>query len=132
MAYVDILGLAAEQKVGIPDWKVFKYEVIENSRFLLTGAVTKTYVQGPKKGKPNWKTKDSSTLRKVVITEEEKDKFIVEWEAVTGLCIKCVGSGQQLAGWSVEAGQKYRPCTRCGSSGNAKEVSNERTSNGSR
>jgi len=44
---------------------------------------------------------------------------MLAWEAETGNCFRCGGSGQESFGWSKAEGRLYRQCSRCGGTGKA-------------
>lgn len=44
---------------------------------------------------------------------------MLAWEAETGNCFRCNGSGQESLGWSKAEGPRYRQCSRCGGTGKA-------------
>ena len=74
---------------------------------------------GPRKGKPTWR--DVPT-QKAVVTGAEIEAEKARYEADTGKCSDCMGSGQVLARWSAAEGKKYRPCGRCGGTGERPNV----------
>lgn len=113
----------AREKLGMPpEWHAFKFEKIGNYPNYLcsavTGAVVTTMFQsGPRKDRPNWKTRDKGTERTAYLTPDEHDAWKAAWEARTGKCSRCEGKGQLPQSWSREEGAKYRPCEACGGSG---------------
>jgi len=110
--FVDFLGLQAAELAGIPGWKAFRYETVEGG-FLITGAVAKPYVRGSRKGQPNWKNLDPSTLKRIIITKTSSDYFIQSWESHTGKCSKCYGTGKESRGWTKAEGKLLRTCLKC-------------------
>lgn len=123
MSPPDFWNLIAERKRGMPvGWGWFSIKLVDSSTgaALLKGAVcTAVFQRGPQKGQKNWSKRDRSTERELVITEAELAAMRLEWEAETGRCFVCGGSGQQFASWSATAGTKTEPCTRCRSTGRA-------------
>ena len=127
---IDFLAEHAKEVNGLPaNWKVFHYKCLPNvegrhtktTHYQLTGAVCDAvYQSGRHKGRTNWAKKDKSTLATVIIGVAEHEAFLLRWEAKTGKCHKCYGTGQEWRGWNCETGDKYGMCGRCGGSGNAK------------
>lgn len=107
------------------NWQVFRWEYVGESgdpraAVIVTGAVVLgLWLRGPSKGHPKWATRDKSTEMTVPILEIHFDAWLAKWEAETGDCHKCSGSGQQWAGWSVTEGTKLSPCSRCAATGRA-------------
>jgi DnaJ-class molecular chaperone len=53
----------------------------------------------------------------VVISNEQVAETWRQWEAETGRCSHCGGSGQQVKSISVTEGASYRTCSGCGGTG---------------
>ena len=114
----------AREHLKMPEtWHAFRYECFPKGcertlYFQITGAVcTATYTKGPREGSPNWKKRDRTTECAAIITPEEHDAWLKNWEKTTGLCHECHGTTQEWAGWSVTEGNRYRPCTTCKATG---------------
>lgn len=112
----NLLDMQAAERIGIPDWLPYHYESIDGG-FLLTGAVAPVITRGPRKGRRNWKKRDSATERKIVLTRDEVTQYQAAWSARTGKCHRCVGLGEVFASWSKVSGTKYKPCTACQGTG---------------
>ena len=118
----DVYNLAAQRFKGMPvDWQWFSIQSKESpyGRFVqVTGAVpVGFYSQGPRKGRPKWPiNKDCQIFQ---FTPAQLDEVFFAWEAQTGDCFKCGGSGQESFGWSKAEGKRYRQCSRCGGTGKA-------------
>lgn len=110
------LDNVARRKVNGPEgWAVCAWEVIgEGSDLVVTGGVPRLLKAGPRKGKPTWR--DVPTQR-AVVTRAELDAEKARYEADTGKCSECMGSGKVLASWSATEGVMYRPCKRCDGTG---------------
>ncbi|QSQ14082.1 hypothetical protein [Myxococcus landrumensis] len=122
----DWWNLIAHQRGCHPAWRWLTVETIDHTvprdqaHCLVSGGVYSTLVKsGPRKGKPNYGKPDPGTERRLVISFVELDACKAQWEAETGKCSKCGGSGEEGAGWSKEGGSRYRTCTRCNGSGKA-------------
>lgn len=75
------------------------------------------YTAGPKEGTPKWSTRDKTKDRQVIISMKEHDAWLLSWEAKTGLCHECQGSGKRYVRWSAATGTEYKPCDRCSAMG---------------
>lgn len=90
----------------------------EHGGFLIKGAVcTATYARGKHKGQINWTKRDLATEQELFASHAQLDAVRDQWERDNGKCATCGGDGQEAAGWSKDAGAKYRPCTRCKATG---------------
>jgi len=104
------------------DWRPYKFEAVgefPNASTLMTFAACrmKTLRSGPNKGKERREWYGPS--RQAIVTPEERDAEQRRYEKETGRCGSCDGTREEWAGWSVMEGNRYRPCTRCGATGNA-------------
>lgn len=110
------LDEVARCKVNGPEgWAVFAWERIgDGNDLVVTGGVPRLLKAGPRKGKPTWR--DVPT-QKAVVTGAEIEAEKARYEADTGKCSDCMGSGQVFASWSQAEGKKYRACGRCGGTG---------------
>ena len=120
---VDFYNLIAAER-GMPaGWKWNQLKCVgelenDGSGILVTGAVcTAVYSRGKRKGDTNWSKRDRSTEKELFISRNEYDKRRQKWQADTGKCVECLGSGQILAGMSIYTGKTYRPCHKCGATG---------------
>jgi hypothetical protein len=115
----DLHVLTARRVHGLPpEWRAGVYRSLHPLGFELTGAVPLgTISRGPRKGRPKWPP--LVPWRAVLISAEQVAKTRRQWEAETGLCSHCGGSGQQLNGVSVAEGPWYRTCGGCGGAGKA-------------
>lgn len=117
----------AIEKSGVAGWEPCLYEAVgEGTRdALISGGVPRILTRGPNKGKRKWAGK----LTRVVVTGAEVDAAMTKYEAETGICAECEGTGRITAGWSATEGTKYRTCGKCGGTGKANLKGNQ--SNGS-
>jgi hypothetical protein len=118
MAKPNMLELCARQKLQQPDtWLAYRYEVKNHGTpgayYEVKGAITPLKTRGKNKGQPNWGKLDKSTDFTAAIQFDQLAAFIKQWEADTGLCHKCGGTGQEFAEWSADEGTKTRPCMGC-------------------
>lgn len=110
----DIMEVA-EKKRGVDGWKSVVWHASWNG-FLVEGCIPDgVYSRGPRKGRPRF----NKPYDKVVVTSAEMDEAAQSYEAVTGKCWDCKGTGQVWNGWSKADGSKYRQCLRCDGSGEA-------------
>ena len=108
----DIMSLA-ETKSGIPGWKATKWQAA-GCDSIVTGSVpVGTYSRGPRKGE----LKFTGPRTMVVVTRAEKETAATAYEAETGHCWNCKGTGQVVRKISVTEGTTHRSCARCGGSG---------------
>lgn len=103
----DFMGEIAKRKVGSDEWRWFKCEAIGDDALIVTGAIPiGAYSRGKRAGRP--KFPPMRECQRVVVTESEIEQHRVAYEREQGLCSTCGG-----------AGNNYRPCRRCGSTGKA-------------
>jgi hypothetical protein len=93
-----------------PEWQWYKVERIDPDATLMEGGVPRLLTRGPRKGKPTWK---GCKLERCIVTDVEVAAEQKSYEATTGSCHRCLGTGEVLHGWSKYEGSKYRPCPRC-------------------
>ena len=106
---------AAEAKVGIEGWKAYRWEDCGGDSIVTGDVPDGVYRSGKRKGRPRF----NGPGRKVVITKAEMQAKATAYEADTGKCWDCKGTGQVWAGWSKADGTRYRDCQRCNATGNA-------------
>jgi hypothetical protein len=110
----DILSLA-ETKSGIPGWKATKWQAAGQDSIVSGSVPVGTYSRGSRKGEPKF----TGPRTMVAVTRAEKEAAAIAYEAETGHCWNCKGTGQVVHKISVTEGTTYRPCARCGGSGEA-------------
>lgn len=105
----------ANRKLGdVPGFKWHTWECIGPDAIQFTGAVVVgTIEKGPREGRPKF----SKDTRCVVVTESEEITEYLRYEAETGKCGDCRGSGQVFASWHHIDGARYRECRKCHGSG---------------
>ena len=101
------------------DWEIYFFESLDGKCFKLIGAVAPLKKSGKNKGEKNWAKLDKATEKTVYITPDGHRVWMQQWETKTGKCSQCVGTGQELIGWSIKTGKVMRPCKKCSGSGNA-------------
>lgn len=123
---VSLMDELAKSLAGMgPDWQPFRYEAIRgnDNPIMIVGAVAPVFTRGKNKGRRDWKRRDVSSERTVVIMGEERRRFEVQWSESTGLCPSCVGHGDVARGWSITDGTRYETCKRCNGTGKRAEAS---------
>lgn len=120
MGTVNFMEVVARKKVGeVQEWEVFKWEAVgegEHLSYIIEGGVPRLLKSGKRKGKKTWR---DSPSKRTVVTKAEIVQAAKDYEAETGNCHVCCGSGQEWAGWSCDEGNKYRDCRRCSATGKA-------------
>ena len=106
---------AAEAKVGIEGWEAYRWEDCDGDSIVTGDVPDGVYRSGPRKGRPRFK----GPGRRVIITRSDMWAVATAYEAETGKCWDCKGTGQTWAGWSKAEGTHYRECQRCGGTGEA-------------
>lgn len=119
--------LHARKTLGMPpEWRISRWEVQgegPTESLVVSGGVYPPKTRGPKKGEPNWRKPVAGTVRTVWFTSESHKHFLREWELETRKCWVCQGTADEWMGWDHIKGHHYRPCTRCGATGRAREDS---------
>ena len=113
---------AAREIYNLPaDWEPFRWQAKGDgeTRYVeLEGGIFKTlYRSGPRKGKINYRKPEPGTSAMVSIPEKAFKEWKASWEAETGHCANCYGSGWEFAGWDHKKGQAHRKCTACDGTG---------------
>lgn len=128
----DWINAYCREKFNAPaDWRWFSWSRKEFDKphefMLVEGAVCTAKIErGKRKGQDNWKLRDKETERTFSISRKELEAFQVEWQARTGNCFECYGTGQEMAGWSAARGTYYRPCAHCNATGRAALTTSQR------
>ena len=116
----DWMNVVARKKLGQPDtWRYCRAEWIGDTDALIEGGITRALKSGPRKGLPTWR---DSVMTKCVVTAAELEQARLDYEAETGKCSNCAGSGQWWLGWAYDTGNQYEPCKRCKATGKASEI----------
>ena len=117
----------AEHRRSVPPgWRWYKIETLNyqapraQQTVKVDGGVAPLKTRGKRAGCPDWKARDKSLDRSIAFTWAEIDQFQRDWEIETSKCFACYGAGQEWAGWSRDAGDKFRHCNRCNATGLAK------------
>jgi hypothetical protein len=119
----DWINKYCREKFAVPDgWRWFSWSRKEFDKpheyLLVSGAVCTAKIErGKRKGQTNWRLRDKATEATHVIRRSELEAFQHEWQALTGLCFECYGTGQEWDGWSAAAGNRYAPCHHCKATG---------------
>ena len=113
----------AREKYGLPDaWDIYKWEAVGKDAVRVTGAVAPLITRGKRKGSINWRNLDKATEMSVVISDSDITACKSRFEATTGLCSNCDGTGREWWGRSAVEGNHYRKCTHCDGNGNATDA----------
>lgn len=112
----------AAEKFGIEGWEWVSARCLPKNppytHVEISGAVfPMVYTSGPNKGQTSYTKVQAGTQRTVIFSNEEFDAWTRDWEAKTGKCSKCVGTGEIQAGWDRKTGATYRPCGACRGTG---------------
>jgi hypothetical protein len=107
---------AAIEKLGINGWEPYRWEAATDGH-IVTGSVPfGVYRSGPKKGQPVF---DSTDKKTVFVSNEEIKAMANRYEAETGKCWNCKGTGEIMFGWSKKNGVIHKICSRCDGCGTA-------------
>jgi hypothetical protein len=114
----------ARQRLGQPpEWRVCVWERVGRMNHydgcVVAGGVPRILTRGKRKGQQSWSHLKRRDLLKVAVSPEDEARAHADYEAATGACHECGGSGAEWAGWSSDAGNRYRICSRCLGTGNA-------------
>lgn len=109
-----------------PEWVWRSFEAIEDRppfRFskYSGGVYPFAKTRGKYKGQTNYTRPVLGTERSVVLDDEEFKAWLPTWEARTGLCFTCCGTGQKWVGWSAAEGNRHVDCPKCSATGFAAE-----------
>lgn len=103
-------------------WECFPKTSAVTIYYQLTGAVAvHLYKSGPRKGRTNWKLRDKSTEKEIVITVADQLEWDKQWQERTGLCLRCGGEKKTVWKWSAKDGTEYMTCAKCKGTGQAIE-----------
>ena len=113
----DWLNIASRKKLGVGEsWRWCKWEAVGED-LIVEGGIPRELKSGNRKGMPTWR---DSKLTKLLVSKADIDQAKNAYEAESGNCFECAGSSLEWAGWSADAGNRYRPCGRCTVSANTK------------
>jgi hypothetical protein len=100
-----------------PEWQPRHYQSCGPIGVELVGAEPiGTYKHGPRKGQP--KFPPEREWRSVFVSKEQIEQTKAAWQQETGLCARCGGDGQIIAGiYSTHT--TYRACDVCNGTGRA-------------
>jgi len=104
--------IARRKLCEAPEWTVFSLEVLDSGDFLAAGAIEAVTLGGKKK----WLGKE----KRATITPAELKAEKKRYEATTGKCAECLGTGKILLRWHHIEGTTYQDCVRCKGTGEAK------------
>ena len=115
---IDFVEVVAKKKLNAPDdWSICGWERIGDSNDLIVeGGVTRLLKSGKNKGRRTWL---DSVISKCCVTDGEVVNAKREYEAETGNCAICCGTGQACSGWNCDSGHSYITCKRCDGTGKA-------------
>lgn len=114
MARIDHIDTVACRKMNhLPGWEPYAWETIGTDGIKVTGGIPRILTRGNRKGQKKWDGKGDI----VIVVKYEIDAEESRYETETGKCHNCMGTGDVVAGVSVETGTRYKPCNRCNGSG---------------
>lgn len=122
---LDLRTEFLKERYHLPDeWVWHSFEAIEDRppfRFAKYsgGVYPFAKAKGKYKGRTDYKRPVIGTEQVVVLDDHEFEAWLPTWEARTGLCHECLGTGQKWTGWHYKEGSSYCDCPRCGTSGKA-------------
>lgn len=115
---MDFRTEVARRKLGAgQDWEPCRWEALGHGAeadCLITGGVPVI-----RNGKRKWPP--ITKCERVCVTHAEYIAERKRFEAETGKCSNCDGTGQEWAGWSASDGNRYRDCRHCHATGRAVE-----------
>lgn len=114
------LSAIAAERNNIEGWEAYAWEVIDDT-VIVKGAVPGVVMRGPNRGNRKWPSTKHPSYRQHVITLPDAVAWVLAWEAETGRCSACDGSGREVERWSMSEPTTYRDCRRCKGSGAAPE-----------
>jgi hypothetical protein len=115
---IQSMATLASEKLEIDGWKAYSFASDDADGMTLTGCVPDgEYSRGPRKGTPRYGNPIPGTKKTIVLSRSELDAFAQRKEEATGDCYNCDGTGKTWAGWSKDAGTKFRDCSRCNATG---------------
>lgn len=123
---IDWMNEVARKRYGMPaQWRWFRSEVKNHDKpsafIMLTGAICDAkIVRGRYKGHDDWKKRDKTTEAEIAIKFSEIDEVKAEWQARTGKCSNCKGTGKSWIGWGKDTGHRYESCKPCSGTGAAR------------
>ena len=91
----------------IDGWEAFKFETVGDA-YLTEGGVPRLLKTGPRRGQKTWRGSRITRVTKAEASAERR-----RYEAETGACASCMGSGEVLTGWSRQGGDRLSLCPRC-------------------
>lgn len=113
---IDLYNLYAHRTYATAsNWKWFKLNAKRGPKddcaIIVRGAVcTATFARGPRKGQTNWDKLDKTTELEFVVMRSVLHKLKADWEAETGCCADCEGTGKVQTRFGEEP--EYGPCRR--------------------
>lgn len=112
----------AREFLGLPpEWRVYEWKSLgvhpHYIGLTVTGSIPRAKRSGRYKGEPTWR--DKVMERSLSVSTAQMDAFRAKWEAESGACHACLGTGHELHGWSLATGPRFRPCPRCNATGDA-------------
>jgi hypothetical protein len=100
-----------ERKGNSPDYTTCQFMEIKG------GVYPHVMLSGKRKGQTNYRKPEPGTETVVALTPSQLDAWLLKWEAETGYCHECSGTGLRWSGWNHERGNRYEPCKRCKATG---------------
>jgi hypothetical protein len=113
----------AKEMLGLPkDWRATTWQVVGDVKspigIQLSGGVYRhVKTRGPNKGKTDFRKPEPGSEVTLVVGKAQFEAWRAKWEAETGWCSECHGTGVVFAGWNHITGTRMRVCKPCGGTG---------------
>lgn len=69
--WIERISARAAEKTGIEGWHAWLFTHAEQGGLFVTGAVCPLITRGERKGKPNYRKKDTTTKQMVYLSKQE-------------------------------------------------------------
>lgn len=109
----DVMQVAVK-KVGIAGWQAYEWQRAEGGSVVRGCVPFGEYTRGPRKGEPRFDHPECRDHRSIIVTDADMHAAATDYEAATGNCWECKGSGKEHTGWSIDKGLTHKTCSRCG------------------
>jgi hypothetical protein len=103
------------------NWEAYRWQARgekETGYVELQGGVfRKKITRGKNKGRTDYRSPEPGTAATLSLSNKAHAEWLKLWEAETGHCVECMGTGKAWAGWNYKHGSCFRPCKECGATG---------------
>lgn len=122
VSIADVIEVA-ETKANMDGWQGYQWQAMDGGSTVKGCVPDGVYSRGPRKGRPRFSRPIAGSVKTVVVSDEEMQRYAADYVARTGNCFECKGSGERFAGWCAEKGGWTKPCDRCADSRQAETSS---------